>query len=419
MADVTFSIQKSYSVALDGDGDYLFTTPIPFTYRGIFTIELWFKTNAIGTSQGLFFSGNTASDDQRFQLELTNVGGLHLYIEETNVTQLFASNPGIITPNRWYHVAVVASYQAPTYLYLDGNLVNVPANMTVTLSNTFANNIYIGLCRSGSLVRYLNGYISDFRVVNGSAVYNGNFFPPTEPLYPIQNTTLLTCQSSILIDNSYNPSVITPFGNARVDRNNNENPFGFSTSTPVSANLFNDILTTDSIIDRLNPTTKSAFDIYDIQSGIDILQGVASTDESTNKIPTTKSAFDIYDIQTGIDITQDVATTNELTTQISPTKLEVNISETLSSIDITQDITSTDELVIPKILRSQSVLQYNINSRNNFSNDNPIPSTEESVRLLQDFLSRQINDPTSAQKINSVRVLEENTQTVLVYSYWI
>jgi hypothetical protein len=53
------------------------------------------------------------------------------------------------------------------------------------------------------------GHISNFRVVNGTAVYTSNFTPSTSPLTAIANTTLLTCQSNRFIDVSNTAATIT------------------------------------------------------------------------------------------------------------------------------------------------------------------------------------------------------------------
>ena len=60
-----------------------------------------------------------------------------------------------------------------------------------------------------------NGYISNFRMVVGTAVYTSNFTVPTTPLTDITNTQLLTCQNytGSINDESSNAHVISDTGN--------------------------------------------------------------------------------------------------------------------------------------------------------------------------------------------------------------
>jgi hypothetical protein len=279
MANVSFSIPNSRSVQLDGDGDYLFTTPIPFTNSGIFTIEFWFKTNSFNL-QGLFFSGNPANNDQRIQLEILANGAIGFYTQTTTANQSVVSAAGLININTWYHVAFVR--QSTAYLiYLNGN--SVASAIISSTSNPI--NLYIGLSRSASILRYLDGYISNFRVVNGLTVYTGNFTPPTQPLYPIQNTTFLTCQSPTIIDKSYNPLPITVFGNARVD---DENPFGFSTSTPavISVNAFN-ITIANLGMDEVGRRSRQNFNIYELQRTVTLIPNISTSTEVVTSFNTT------------------------------------------------------------------------------------------------------------------------------------
>jgi hypothetical protein len=59
------------------------------------------------------------------------------------------------------------------------------------------------------------GYMSNLRLVKGTAVYTSNFTPPTTQLTAITNTSLLTCQSNTIIDNSTNNFTITVYGNSK------------------------------------------------------------------------------------------------------------------------------------------------------------------------------------------------------------
>ena len=59
------------------------------------------------------------------------------------------------------------------------------------------------------------GYISNLRVVKGTALYTSNFTPPTNPLSAVTNTVLLCCQSSTdATDAAVTPGTITANGDA-------------------------------------------------------------------------------------------------------------------------------------------------------------------------------------------------------------
>jgi hypothetical protein len=77
--------------------------------------------------------------------------------------------------------------------------------------------------------RLLNGYLSNFRMVKGVAVYTNNFTVPSSPLAITQSasgafiqaitgtqTSLLTCNGPTIIDGSTNAFTITNNGSAPV-----------------------------------------------------------------------------------------------------------------------------------------------------------------------------------------------------------
>jgi hypothetical protein len=86
------------------------------------------------------------------------------------------------------------------------------------------NRLYIGNDGGGSA---FTGYISNLRLVKGTAVYTSNFTPSTTPLTAISGTSLLTCQRNRFLDNSSNAFAITVNGTPTVQR---FSPFNTSTA---------------------------------------------------------------------------------------------------------------------------------------------------------------------------------------------
>ena len=112
--------------------------------------------------------------------------------------------------NAWIHIAAVRSGSTIT-LYVNG-----ASRATVTYSSAVN-----GGSSTPSIGRlldplYANGYISNARVVVGTAVYTANFNPPTSPLTAITNTQLLTCQSNRFVDNSTSAYTFTVTGTPSV-----------------------------------------------------------------------------------------------------------------------------------------------------------------------------------------------------------
>jgi hypothetical protein len=148
--------------------------------------------------------------------------------------------------NAWNHCAFVRESNTVS-LYLNGARV-----FTTTFSGTVTNStsaVSVGADASGG--QPLQGYISNARVVVGTALYSGSTYTvPTTPLTAVSGTSLLTCQSNRFFDSSSTASAVTAFGNTSVQR---FNPFGasaaYSTSVIGGSGYFDgtgDYLTTPS-----------------------------------------------------------------------------------------------------------------------------------------------------------------------------
>jgi hypothetical protein len=219
----------SYSGYFDGTGDYL-TTPsdAALALTGDFTVELWFYANTFANIPGFFIIGNTASNTGRFQAGVNTNGSPFFYLRNNAGTEVTATgSAGSAVIGGWYHIAVVRNGNVYT-MYLNG--VSIATVTSATVMTYAANICNIGANRQSNALQYWNGYISNFRIVKGTAVYTSAFTPPSAPLTAIANTSLLTCQSPTFIDNSTNNFTITAAGNSQPTQ---QNPFGFTSATTM------------------------------------------------------------------------------------------------------------------------------------------------------------------------------------------
>lgn len=180
---------------------------------GDFTVECWVNLFALPTSntwttsaggyQAIFSTGPSNS-----------ATGSQLYIGTTNILfDVVSDGSGPInvahgmSPGVWYHIALSRS----------GNTFRLFKNGVLLQSGTDSNSMPTGYgwgVGRGEPVGSWNGgwvygYLSNFRLVKGTALYTAAFTPPTSPLTAVSGTSLLTCQSGRFIDNSGNNFTIS------------------------------------------------------------------------------------------------------------------------------------------------------------------------------------------------------------------
>lgn len=196
-----------YSNYFDGTGDYLTiasgtsaNTAMNFG-TGNFTVECWAYFNSFG-------GANYAPVFSNAYLAYVGNAGQVLYFDGS--TNVVTGNSGDVTLNTWAHLAWVRSGTTVT-IYVNG-VSKASATVSASIGNGSSYAAAIGI---NSTV-YLNGYISNLRVVKGTAVYTTNFTPSTTPLVNVSGTSVLTCQSYRLIDTSPNNLTITKNGDTTV-----------------------------------------------------------------------------------------------------------------------------------------------------------------------------------------------------------
>jgi len=210
-----FGASTAYSTSVirgsghfDGDGDYLsLSSNSAFQFgTGDFTVEGWFY--------------QTADNTYPTALEL----GPHVSGNAIVFLTRYGSNAAIYSNgfyggtaaalNQWNHIAWVRS-SGSLKIYVNGVS---PAGVAFT-NNLTDTSTGIGIGDSVSLISAsydYSGYMSNMRVVKGTAVYTANFTPPTTPLTAISGTSLLAnFTNGAIFDNAMMNDLET-VGNAQI-----------------------------------------------------------------------------------------------------------------------------------------------------------------------------------------------------------
>ena len=216
------SSTTTYAGLFNGSSQYVATASLPAIGTSSFTQEAWVYITGAAITNG--------ANSRLWALQ-----GINL-IYEASVSQLridlgvsaqvYVTSASELTLNTWHHIAVIRS-GTTVNVYVDGI-----SKATFTRSDSLAGGVgYIGSYDSVS--GFFQGYISNFRSVNGTAVYNSNFSPTIAPLTAVTNTTVLTLQGASLVDNSGNSYAITNGGSVVMSV---QNPFVVSIAKDSSGN---------------------------------------------------------------------------------------------------------------------------------------------------------------------------------------
>jgi len=158
-----------------------------------FCLETWFKIDATsGANQSLY---------SQYQ---SGVGGRMILWYDSNRIYLFHGGANVadtgansVAAGPWYHFAW--TYDGTTHrLFLNGTLRSSIAGSSLS-ADIITNNPRIGGYGAGES---FNGQLSNFRVVQGQAVYTSSFRPSTEPLTTTSQGVTGTNCKALLFNNS-------------------------------------------------------------------------------------------------------------------------------------------------------------------------------------------------------------------------
>ena len=188
---------------------------------GDYTIESWFYCTDTGGYQPIIDCRASSPVTGQILFRVYATGQFYFSIEGTGTV---LTSPANIATNTWVHAAVVKASGVYT-LYINGTSVATASNSVSIPTSP----VRIGNDQQNG--NNFKGYLSNVRIVKGTAVYTSNFTPSTTPLTAVSGTSLLTCQSNRFVDNSSNAFAITANGTISVQR---FNPFGTSTAYSTS-----------------------------------------------------------------------------------------------------------------------------------------------------------------------------------------
>ena len=187
------SSAQSGSAYFDGTGDKLTFTGIQLAGQSYWTVECWAYGFPGGTTldhstkpmvliEGIA-SSSTSSNN--FILGYNRNNGVYP-VQYGSRSTVFQAENHTVAPDFWQHIAVVNN-NGDYAMYINGikcsttdsNPTSPAAQGCTDTSGTWV----IGGTNDTSDGSYMyKGYLSDVRFVVGTAVYTGNFYPPTGPL---------------------------------------------------------------------------------------------------------------------------------------------------------------------------------------------------------------------------------------------
>ena len=154
-----------------------------------FTIEFWINQGVNSSNYTIIFTLHTTTA-KGFEVVFHN-STIQIYTDTGAWRDTgYAPKAGV-----YEHIAFVRNYSGNTLkMYVNGEEKYSVSN-NVDYSDNF-DYVQIGSYDNASY-GYFEGYLSNFRILNGTALYTTNYFtPPTSELKAIPDTILLCCQDS-------------------------------------------------------------------------------------------------------------------------------------------------------------------------------------------------------------------------------
>jgi hypothetical protein len=198
--------QTGWSNYFDGASALTIPNSTAFNFdSGDFTVEAWVYFTSLASTKYTIMGKWGSGLAWIFQTDSTTKVGVALANNGSYSSGNYFSEAGLVT-GQWMHLAVSRS-GTTLRVFKNGTLIGTfTSSENITTTETF----YVA--RNGGASQDFSGYISNARVVKGTAVYTSSFTPSTTPLTAITGTSVLTCQTNRFNDNSANNFAISTAG---------------------------------------------------------------------------------------------------------------------------------------------------------------------------------------------------------------
>jgi hypothetical protein len=177
------------SILFDGDSGYLYVADhADWAYgAGNFTIDFWVRFNslpAVSDWKALF--SQYVDNDNRIQGFVFNNAGTYQIIFLSKATagpvEVNVTMDTTLVVNKWYHFAIIRGWggQANDFMITQNGAALETAVTDADAVPDLAATLDIGKLESTvSGVKYLDGWIDEFRVVKGTAMWTQWYWPPS------------------------------------------------------------------------------------------------------------------------------------------------------------------------------------------------------------------------------------------------
>ena len=179
----TSSTKSTTALWVDGNNEAIEASYSNFSSKGIFntndfTLAGWFRfNNAAVANTMISFGGLGASTDyQGWSWTLTSGYMKFFYYKNGSAAINVNSNGLSLSNDTWYHLAVTRSNSGQLKFYKNGVL---DSTHTAGTNMDTHDSVDLRIGRSGDGTKDVAGRMDDIIINNGTAIYTGNFTPPT------------------------------------------------------------------------------------------------------------------------------------------------------------------------------------------------------------------------------------------------